>query len=221
MDLIDHIEQSFENANLYKSKINDFCKGMDGMSGEKTRHFYNNICSLQDCRYLEIGIYTGSSSCSALCNNNIKGVFIDNFQMSAQHGESKQTEETLISNINKVKGDNEVVILIEDCWSLNVEKLKEYKFNVYLYDGNHDEISQYNSLKKYLPCLDDKFIFIVDDWNDKNARNGTMNAIADMNLQIIFKKEILLTNDNTHTPVHIAKKDFWNGIGVFLLQKHN
>ena len=72
-----------------------------------------------------------------------------------------------------------------------------------------------------MPCLDDTFIFIVDDWNWSNARSGTMKAIADMNLQIIFKNEILLTNNNTHTPVHIAKKDFWNGMGVFLLQKQN
>ena len=34
-----------------------------------------------------------------------------------------------------------------------------------------------------------------------------------------YKKEILLTTDNTHTPVHIAKKDFWNGMAVFLLKK--
>ena len=29
MELKTHIEQSLENANLYKSKINDFCKDMD------------------------------------------------------------------------------------------------------------------------------------------------------------------------------------------------
>lgn len=219
MNFITHIEESLENANSYKSKINDFCKNMDGMSGEKTRHFYNNICSLDNCRYLEIGVYRGSSSCSALCNNNIKAVFIDNFQMSAQHGESDQDEKIFISNINKVKGDNEVLFLNENCWSLDIEKLKDYKFNLYLYDGNHDEISQYNALKKYLPCLDNTFIFIVDDWNDINARTGTINSIADMNLQIIYKKEILLTNNNTHTPVHIAKKDYWNGMAVFLLKK--
>ena len=28
---------------------------MEGMSGKKPRHFYNNVCSMNDARYLEIG----------------------------------------------------------------------------------------------------------------------------------------------------------------------
>ena len=28
---------------------------MDGMTGKKTRHFYNNLLNTEDARYLEIG----------------------------------------------------------------------------------------------------------------------------------------------------------------------
>lgn len=32
-------------------------------------------------------------------------------------------------------------------------------------------------IKHYYHCLDDVFIFIVDDWNWKDVRDGTMNSI--------------------------------------------
>ena len=49
-DLIKHIEYSLSNTNNYVSKITNEILGMDGMSGKKTRHFYNNICSMNDAR---------------------------------------------------------------------------------------------------------------------------------------------------------------------------
>ena len=38
-----HIETSFENAENYTSKITIDIINMEGMSGTKTRHFYNNF----------------------------------------------------------------------------------------------------------------------------------------------------------------------------------
>jgi hypothetical protein len=37
------IEKSFSNAENNISKINDEIIQMDGMTGTKTRHFYNNL----------------------------------------------------------------------------------------------------------------------------------------------------------------------------------
>ena len=37
------IETAFENAEKNISKITDYIINMDGMSGKKTRHFYNNL----------------------------------------------------------------------------------------------------------------------------------------------------------------------------------
>ena len=78
-DLIKHIKKSLVNTNNYSSKITKEILHMDGKSGKKTRHFYNNICSMNDSRYLEIGTWKGSSICSAMCNNNMTCVAIDNW----------------------------------------------------------------------------------------------------------------------------------------------
>ena len=41
--LIKHIEKCLNLTNEYKSKITPEILNMDGMSGKKTRHFYNNM----------------------------------------------------------------------------------------------------------------------------------------------------------------------------------
>jgi len=73
------IETAFENAENCNSKITDDIIQMEGMSGTKTRHFYNNLLNTEDARYLEIGTWKGSSVCSAMCNNQAKVVCIDNW----------------------------------------------------------------------------------------------------------------------------------------------
>ena len=44
----------------------------------KKQDIYNNICSMKDARYLEIGTWKGSSICSAMCNNKMTCLAIDN-----------------------------------------------------------------------------------------------------------------------------------------------
>jgi hypothetical protein len=184
---------------------------MEGMSGTKTRHFYNNLLRYPDARYLEIGTWKGSSVCSAMCGNTATVVCIDNW---SQCGGPK---EDFLTNFNKFKGNNNATFIENDCFQVNVSTLP--KFNIYMYDGEHSENSHYRALSHYYNCLDDVFIFIVDDWNDKRVRDGTYRAICDLNLKVLYEKEIRLTWDNTHTPVEQAKATWWNGIYIAILQK--
>ena len=75
----EHIDKSFENAENHVSKIDQGIIRMDGMTGTKTRHFYNNLLDIPDARYLEIGTWKGSSVCSAMCNNKATVVCVDNW----------------------------------------------------------------------------------------------------------------------------------------------
>ena len=125
----EHIIKSLADSNKLSSNINAFCLQLEGMTGDKTRHFYNNICSMDNCRYLEVGTWKGSSICSALCNNNINAVAIDNFQMSTQT--SSELLNICTSNINEVKGNNSIKFFNENCWNLDISKIEDYKFNIY------------------------------------------------------------------------------------------
>ena len=52
-----------------------------------------------------------------------------------------------------------------------------------------------NKSKILEPCLDEFFIYIVDDWNWPWVRDPTLKAILDNNIEIIYKKEIFVRWD--------------------------
>ena len=182
------------------------------MSGTKTRHFYNNLLNTKDARYLEIGTWKGSSVCSAMCKNKAKVVCIDNW---SEFGGPKQE---FLDNFGKFEGDNDATFIESDCYKVDVTKLQ--KFNIYMYDGNHLNESHYKALLHFYDCLDDIFIFIVDDWNWSCVRDGTIRSIQKLNLKILYEKEIRLTWDDTHTSSPLSKDTWWNGIYVAILQKN-
>jgi hypothetical protein len=207
----DHIKEAYKNACDKKSKINADILNMDGMSGIMTRHFYNNMLNMSDARYLEIGTWKGSSVCSAMFGNCAKIWCIDNW---SQFGYPKIE---FLQNIEKLKGANQVSYIEQDCFAVDVSILP--KFNIYLYDGEHSMESQFKALVHYYDAMDDTFIYIVDDWNDVNVREGTEKAIKFLNLDVYYEKEIRLTFDDTHTEVNFAKNTWWNGVYIVILKK--
>lgn len=204
------IDTAFSNAEQNISKITSEIIQLEGFSGTKTRHFYNNLL-VDGARYLEIGTWKGSSVCSAMYGNKATVVCIDNW---SEFGGPK--DEFLV-NFEKFKGENDATFIENDCYKVDVSLLP--KFNIYMYDGNHTDESHYKALLHYYNCLDDVFIFIVDDWNWEDVRNGTLASIQTLNLKVLYEKEIRLTLDNSHTPQPEANDTWWNGIYVAILQK--
>ena len=206
------IETAFKNAENNISKITNEIINMEGMTGTKTRHFYNNLLNTKDARYLEIGTWKGSSVCSAMCNNKAKVLCIDNW---SEFGGPKNE---FLVNFEKFKGENDATFIENNCFKVDVSALP--KFNIYMYDGNHSCECHYNALLHYYNCLDDIFIFIVDDWNWKFVRDGTINSIQKLNLKVLYEKEIKTTLNDTHpTWGSPEQKEWHNGIYVSILQK--
>ena len=206
-----HIETAFLNAENNISKITKDIINMEGMSGTKTRHFYNNLLNTDDARYLEIGTWKGSSVCSAMYGNKAKVICIDNW---SEFGGPKSE---FLVNFKKFKGENDAIFIENDCYKVDISVLP--KFNIYMYDGNHTNENHYKALIHYYDCLDDIFIFIVDDWNWNYVRDGTINSIKKLNLKVLYNKEIRLTWDNSHTAEPQASQTWHNGIYVAILQK--
>jgi hypothetical protein len=204
-----HIELCFENAEKKISKITNEIINMDGMSGVKTRHFYNNLMSLDDARYLEIGTWKGSSVCSAMCENAATIICIDNW---SEFGGPK---DEFVRNFAKYRGKNQAQFIEQDCFTVDVSKLP--KFNVYMYDGNHDKENHSKALHHFYNCLDDVFIFIVDDWNWPKVREGTHDAIKALNLKVLYHREIFTPVSPLRPP---CGHSWWNGIYVAILKKN-
>jgi hypothetical protein len=93
------------------------------------------------------------------------------------------------------------------------------KFNVYLFDGPHQEQDQYDGIKLALPALDDTFILIVDDWNWAGPRNGTLAALSKLGTRVLAGLEIRTTDDESHAFPSHENSDWHNGYFIAIISK--
>lgn len=219
------IKTSFENANNHQSKLTEDILKMEGMTGKKTRHFYNNLLEHKNkLNYLEIGVWRGSSFTSAMYKNtNVTGLAVDDFDPnyggpnSGIENYNLFVKNTTSFLINKEKYN----ILTEEFYKIEPEKLP--KFDVYLYDGDHGENFHYDAFKKMYSCFADICIVIIDDFNWLEVQQGTERAKKELGTtipyKIIYETDVKYTTNGETTPMDIAKEEFWNGIYVCVLEK--
>jgi len=178
--------------------------GIDGMSGKKYRYFINQLIgSLESARYLEVGSWMGSTLCSAIHGNRVSAVAIDNW---SEFGGPK---DKFMQNLNTFITPEAAVTFVEgDFRQVDYSKFAQQRFNVYLFDGPHEAIDQYQGLTLPLPSLDDQFVFIVDDWNWGRVREGTMAAITKAGMGVLYAAAIRTTPDDTSPPHLLPVKDW-------------
>src|SRR5947207_1154180 len=74
------VMKSFTRALVRDSKLPDFVREVEGMSGQVYRSFINNFVGEHpDARYLEIGSWGGSTATAAMYGNKMKCLCIDNW----------------------------------------------------------------------------------------------------------------------------------------------
>jgi hypothetical protein len=156
---------------------------------------------MEDARYLEVGTWQGSSTCSAMVGNYANITCIDNW--SEFGGPKKQ----FLENIEKFQGVNRLEVIEKDSFETD---LSGRKFNVYLYDGHHSAESHAKALTHFIDVMDDVFIFVVDDWGWEDTNTGTYKAIEELGLVVEYEA------------AHLDPRGghgWWEGTGVFVLRK--
>jgi hypothetical protein len=201
--------------------------GCWGMSGSKGRHFLNNVVSnYTGCNYLEIGSHTGSTLCSALYNNkNINNTYsIDNFAWAKD--DTSKVDATLTQLKSNIKQYIPHTVdthkhIMADCFALDPLEQGITDIDIYFFDAGHSEEDHYKALTHYIDCMSQKFIYIVDDWvgeGGRIVRTGTINAINDLQLTArLFKEQPENYNKGVAAPTD--PDEWWNGFGIFILEK--
>jgi hypothetical protein len=213
-ELVDWVNIAIEKTEKLETILPEEIFNIQGMSGRKGRIFLNNIV-YDGCNYLEIGSWKGSTLCSSLYNKNINKSFsIDNYS------QFENPKEILISNIEKYvkKGHNHIE---SDCFDLDLKSNGIEDIDIYFYDGGHLTSEQYNALDYYKETFSDVFILIVDDWNgtgDTDVKKGTTDAINDLGYTIHLYKS-LPDEEILQRQPHGDSFGYWNGFGVFVLEK--
>lgn len=208
MNPCEFVDDCLHNANLDKPDLPREILMYEGMSGDRTRRFYNAICSRPNTAYLEIGTWYGSSSISALYGNSVDATFIDNW---SQFGGNKGV---LTNALETVKGRNRYRLIESDAWAVDHSDLG--MFDVYLYDGGHTYTDHYKAISEYIRHLNDGCIVMVDDWNWDRVRKGTLDAFRDLNVDVVHTREVL----NGVTDFRVSDRNnapWWNGIGIFVI----
>jgi len=195
---------------------------IEGMSGWRYRFFINALIgSLDNPGYLEVGLWAGSTFCAAIAGNNVRAVGIDNWSgvyFKEQGRDIPAPREEFYKNFNafKTPGTEPDGILETDFRNVNYKNLP-HKFDVFFFDGPHTAEDQYDGLRLALPALKHEFVYIVDDWNWPQVREGTMAAIAE--LKVNYSCQIRTTLDDTHPEVYGAQSEWHNGCFISVLEK--
>jgi hypothetical protein len=211
------VRQLFDRALAGAGGPPDWVRAIDGMSGQKYRTFISELVkSLPDARYLEVGSFVGSTAAAALAGNDVTAVCIDNW---SQFGGPK---EAFLANMERVRSSSPGVDFrfIEDDFR-RTDFNSIGRFNIYLFDGPHQEQDQYDGIIMATPALDRRVILIVDDWNWAASRLGTFRAIRAAGYSITCSVEIRTTLDNLHAANYGKASDWHNGYFFAVLTKRH
>lgn len=201
-----HCEAAFELAEAGASRLTADALALDGMSGTKTRHLYNNLCNLPGgCRYLEVGCWKGSSTVAALQGNDAAtGTVIDNW---SEFGGPK---DEFHANVQRLLRPDQVRFHDADCWDVLCRADLGGEFDVYMYDGGHSREDHRRAIVWAAPHLRRRCIVVIDDWNESWIREGTMDGLRDAGATVAWKREAF-------TGMNGDRGGYWNGVCVFVL----
>lgn len=209
--IVDHVKKSVRDATQGKSKLSPELLSLygekDGASGIKERHLLNNLCSLPGTRYLEIGVFHGSTFLAALFDNSsniVDAIAIDNW---SQFGNNK---ESFLSKAYRFLPQNSFRFIEQDAFSIDLKKLVNAPITTYFYDGDHSFESQYKAFTYFDPILADVFIAIVDDWN-ANAEKATRAAFKQLGYTILYEQSLRGNNGDVN--------NWWYGVYVVVIKK--
>ncbi len=166
--LCDFVEASIASTSDLSSHLPASVLALDGMSSVKGRCLLNNLCRRAGTRYLEVGVWVGSTLISALFGNSESVVAADAIDNFSQFGGPRDVFEQKTREF-----------LGEGRFTLHVDGYREVApalqppVNVYFYDGEHSAENQRDGLLHFWPCLADEFVFLGDDWNWPCVRQGT------------------------------------------------
>lgn len=207
--LISHVKNSIQMGEAQHSKLTTEVLSLEGMSSSKERHFFNNLCSLPETHYFEIGVWKGSTYISALFSNaeSVKSaVAIDNW------AEFDGPCSEFISNVAKHLPKYAGRFYSADCFAVNTQAMFSAPVNIYFYDGWHSEEAQKKAFTYFNDVLDDVFIAVVDDWNYHQVGKGTYAAFKELKYEILYEQVL---------PARFQGdlEQWWNGLYVAVIRK--
>jgi hypothetical protein len=208
------LKQALKAAIEGHSKLPVAIRAIKGMSGQRYRTLINTLIETLDRpHYLEIGSWLGSTAAAALYGNSVQAVCIDNWS------EFSGTKAQFLENIKRAKSTETELRLIEADFR-NIDFARLGRFNAYLFDGPHSEVDHRDAILFVQPCLEERFVLIVDDWNWRAVRVGTMKGLLAAKCRVESSIQVRTTSDDTHPSLAFEASEWHNGYFIAVIRQN-
>src|SRR3990167_5847661 len=175
--LLGHVLDSLARGQVLQSKLPPEVLTIHGWTGNRVRHFLNNLGGLPGVNFLEVGTFNGATITAAAYGNTGQFTTID----------IGDAPPILMDNKEKFGEKINIEFIQGDCWEVDLKGIPA-GINVYFFDGPHEKEDHARALAYYLARLAEQFIFVVDDWEDeKKVRTGTFEGIKFLGLAPVLK----------------------------------
>lgn len=205
-----HIANAIEAAKRGISGLPASVLAIKGFSTPKIRQLiFNLLASEKPVNYLEVGAYIGGTACAAISQENVTAmIFEDGSQPFGAENVLGQLNANLISA--KMGAHSGYTLVPDDFFQY--ESLRG-NIDVFFYDGEHSMEKQQGALLGVVNHLADYSIFLVDDYDWPDVREGTERGLEQISEQFEVVGRWELSDKRPDGP------NWHNGFAVFLLHR--
>lgn len=152
--------------------------------------------------YVEVGMYQGGSTISALLGNTAQAIGVDNFAEFTGTNSMERTK----ANLEKFGVSDRITLHDKGFQEFFADLPKGFPIHVYYYDGAHDEATQLAGMEAAWPHLRAGSIIIVDDYTYPEVQRAVNRFVANHLNTVKF----LFMYD----PIYNTDPVWWNGCVV-------
>jgi hypothetical protein len=212
--LAEHIGQSIAKAWKHQSRLPPETLEIGGRTSPKIRHLLNNLCSLPDTVFLEVGSWKGASFVAALTGNEdsvTEGYAIDNWRCRGGgpidvYSESERLFDEARTRFLSRYGDRQHKIK-QDLFT--VESLPDVP-TIFYYDADHGQTGP--GSRHFFNMIADPCIVCLDDWSWDFVQSGWRKACVDGS-RVVVREWELPNNKPKDTEL------WWEGFYVCILTR--
>lgn len=194
--LVDHVNSDYDND-------------IPGLTSSRVKKLLNGLAKISN-NYLEVGSAMGSSAVSVL-DTGTPATCVDNWQESVQpqDGAFELPDNNKDFFENNTKNYNNITVYNDDFRNVKLEQT----YDLFFYDGPHDEQSVVDAVEHYAPYFDTSAVLVFDDANWDGVVSGALKGLTKTDYDITFSKMILNSIEDS--------TKWWNGLYLLVVHKND
>lgn len=226
--LIELCNTAYQEAQKNKAAIANDWRIMDqySVSSKRFKLLLNNLCSLENCSYLELGCFRGGTLMAALYQNKpVSAYAIDNFTydprafyVNPETGEKSNynpdtwvnVRMSLIDNLERLGLDKSVKLFAGD-WLKTPGSFIKNKVNIIHVDIDKDVDKILNF---FCPKFDDTAVIVIGNYNETHVREKFHEFIQTNSLKFEIKHSVV---NFSHS--NADSEGWWNGLGMYVIER--